>query len=78
MIISGGGVYHPVLMEDIRKYVQIDNIKIADDYRINSTMKESLLMAVLGVARMQNLSANMPSISKATRQTVLGNIFKIK
>jgi anhydro-N-acetylmuramic acid kinase len=75
LIISGGGVHHPVLMEDIRKYVQISNIKIADDYNIESKMKESLLMAVMAVARMQNLPSNMPSASGANKQTILGEIF---
>ena len=75
LIISGGGVYNPVLMEDIRGYVQIANIKTIDDYGIEPKMKESLLMAVLAVARMQNLPSNMPVVSGADRQTVLGDIF---
>ena len=76
MVISGGGVHHPVLFDDILKYLPISNIKSADNYGIEPKMKESLLMAVLAVARMQNLQANMPSVSGAERQTVLGNIFR--
>lgn len=75
LIISGGGIYHPVLMDDIFRYVKISNIKIADNYGIQSKMKESLLMAVLAVARMINLPSNMPSVSGADRQTVLGDLF---
>ena len=45
------------------------------DYGIDPKMKESLLMAVLAVARMQNLPANMPSVTGATKQTILGDIF---
>ena len=74
LIISGGGVHHPVLMDDIRKYVQITNIKTTDGYGIDPKMKESLLMAVLAVARMKNLPSNMPSVSGADRQIVLGDI----
>ena len=58
------------------KYVAISNIKISDDYGIDPKMKESLLMAVLAVARIQNLPANMPSVSGADRQTVMGNILR--
>ena len=76
LIISGGGVHHPVLMDDIKKYVQLSNIKTADDFGIASNMKESLLMAVLAVARMQNMPANMPSVSGADKQTVLGDILR--
>ena len=75
LIISGGGIYHPVLMDDIREYLPISNIKTADCYGIEPKIKESLLMAVLSVARMQNLPSNMPSVSGADRQTVLGDIF---
>ena len=45
-------------------------------YGIDPKMKESLLMAVLAVARIQNLPANMPSVSGADRQTVMGNILR--
>ena len=76
LIISGGGVYHPVLMDDIYKYITISNIKTANDYGIEPKMKESLLMAVLAVARIQNIPANMPSVSGANSQTVLGEIYK--
>ena len=69
-------MYHTVLMDDISKYVAISNINISDDYGIDPKMKESLLMAVLAVARIQNLPANMPSVSGADRQTVMGNILR--
>ncbi len=75
LFISGGGVHHPVLMDDIRKYVQITNIKTTDGYGIDPKIKESLLMAVLAVARKKNLPSNMPSVSGANRHTVLGDIF---
>ena len=78
LIISGGGVYNPVLMEDIREYVQTANIKTTDEYGIEPKMKESLLMAVLAVARMQNLPANMPSVTGAAKQTILGDLFEVQ
>ena len=74
LIISGGGVRNPVLMDDIMKYVSISNIKKSDDYGIESKMKESMLMAVLAVARMMHLPANMPSVTGALRQTFLGDM----
>ena len=63
-------------MNDIYKYIAISNIQTADDYGIEPKMKESLLMAVLAVARIQNIQANMPSVSGANSQTVLGEIYK--
>ena len=74
LIISGGGVHHPVLMEDIRNYTGILNFKTSDKYGIPSEMKESLLMAVLGAARIQNIPANMPSVTGAGEMVALGDV----
>ena len=78
VIMSGGGIHHPVLMNDIQKYLPMANIKLADDYGISSNMKESLLMAVLAVARFQDMPANMPSVTGSYKETILGDIFSSK
>ena len=77
MIVSGGGINHPIIMNDIQKYISSANIKSIDDCGIHPNMKESLLMAVLGVARFQNIPANMPSVTGARRKTILGDIFTL-
>ena len=66
------------LILDLKENIDQLNIEMADDYGIESKMKESLLMAVLAVARMQNLPTNMPSASGANRQTVLGEILRFE
>ena len=76
LIISGGGVHHPILMQDISKYTRITNIKTSDELGIKSDMKEALLMAVLGVARKKEMTANMPGVTGAEKLMVLGNIIK--
>ena len=72
MIVSGGGVNHGVIMSDVSLCTKIMDIKKSDEYDINSNMKETLLMAVLGLAKMLNLSANMPSVTGARREIILG------
>ena len=72
MIVSGGGVNHKVVMSDISFCTKIMDIKKSDEYDINSNMKETLLMAVLGLAKMLNLSASMPSVTGAQREMILG------
>ena len=74
LIISGGGIHHQVLMSDLKDNINIVNIDKSDTYGIESEMKESLLMAVLAVARMQNIPANMPTVSGADTPTILGDI----
>ena len=73
LIISGGGVHHPVLMEDIRTYTEISNFKTADDLEMEPDMKETLLIAVIGVARKQGMKANMPSVTGAEAMVMLGD-----
>ena len=74
LIISGGGVHHPVLMDDIRKYTKISNLKTADVIEIEPDLKETLLMAVIGVARIQEMKANMPSVTGAEMTVMLGDL----
>jgi len=74
LIISGGGVHHPVLIEDIHKYCKMKNIILSDKVGIQSDMKESLLMAVLGVARIRKIPANMPSVTGAKKNVILGDL----
>ena len=61
-------------MDDIRKYTEISDIKITDVLQMNPDMKETLLIAVIGVARMQEMKANMPSVTGAEKMVVLGDL----
>ena len=53
-------------------FAKKNEIEKSDVHNINSSMKETLLMAVLGLAKMLNLSANMPSVTGARREIILG------
>ena len=63
-------------MKDLEENISINTIKKIDEYGINSDMKESLLMAVLGIAYINNIPANMPSVTGANKLTNLGKIIK--
>ena len=63
-------------MDDIRKYTIISELKTVDKYGIQSDMKEALLMAVLGVARIQGMTANMPTATGAKKVVVLGEVIQ--
>jgi anhydro-N-acetylmuramic acid kinase len=76
MIVSGGGIHHLVLMKDIQKYTRISEIKTVDNYGIQPDFKEALLMAVLGVAHIQKMTANMPTVTGAKKMVVLGSVIQ--
>jgi len=73
LIISGGGVHHPVLMEDIQRYTEISDLQTADVLEIKPDMKEALLIAVIGVARVQEMITNMPTVTGAKKMVMLGD-----
>ena len=73
LIVSGGGFYHPVLMSDIKKDLDIPIVNIID-YGIELKFKESLLMAVLGYARIKNINSNMPSVTGSLKNISLGEV----
>jgi len=76
MIVSGGGIHHFVLMKDIQKYTKISEIRTVANYGIQPDFKEALLMAVLGVAHIQEMTANMPTATGAEKMVVLGNLIQ--
>ena len=51
MIINGGGIHHPLLIKDIKKYINIDKFVSLMNYNIDPDYKEALLMAVLAVSK---------------------------
>ena len=48
------------------------------DYGIESKFKECLLMSVLGYAKIKNIKSNMPSVTGAHKNVVLGDICEPK
>ena len=76
MIVSGGGIHHFLLMQDIRKYTRISELRTVDDYGIQPDLKEALLMAVLGVVHIQEMTANMPTVTGAKKMVVLGSLIQ--
>ena len=75
LIISGGGLDHPVLISDIKKDLDIPIINMID-YGVESKFKESLLMGLLGYSRINKIKSNMPSVTGASNEVVLGDIYE--
>lgn len=77
IIVSGGGVHHPIIMEDLKKYTQLVVIN-SSEKGIDPDTKEALLMGVLGVCRLKKITANLPLVTGAKSHVVLGDIYKRK
>ena len=75
LVISGGGLEHSVLISDIKKDLDIPIINMID-YGVESKFKESLLMGLLGYSRINKIKSNMPSVTGASNEVILGDIYE--
>lgn len=73
LIISGGGVHHPVIMQALEKYISVRQILTSEKVGINPDLKESLLMAVLGLCKVLDIPSNIKSVTGAKQSIVLGH-----
>ena len=75
MLLSGGGTYNKFFVERLSKAMTSINIdiKIPESAVIN--YKEALLMALLGLLRLEEKPNSMPSVTGANRATVNGGIY---
>ena len=74
LIVSGGGVHHPLVMADLRAELPAMKVVTSVEIGIDPDFKEALLMAVLAVAHVQRIPGNMPGVTGARRKVVLGQM----
>jgi len=80
IIISGGGSFNLTLLEMIKNYCNkllTDghiNILTQEELGFSSEAKEAIAFAVLAYQTMKGITNNVPQITKAKKQVVLGDI----
>ncbi|TAL66799.1 MAG: anhydro-N-acetylmuramic acid kinase [Bacteroidetes bacterium] len=74
IISSGGGTENTFLMEQLKKVLPEIQIDKSDKYGIPSDYKEALCFAYLAYLALGGLSGNIPSVTGASKETVLGVI----
>lgn len=75
LLLSGGGINHPILMDELKRITQIKQIEKSDILGIHPDYKEALLMAVLGYTHYYKMPNNMPSVTGAIKKVVLGETY---
>lgn len=75
MIVCGGGAYNRFFMDNLRN--RLPHIKIYDSENcgLNPSAVEACCFAWLAHQRLNNAVGNLPSVTNATSQTVLGGIY---
>ena len=74
LIVSGGGLHNDYLMERFVNTFAPIPVRSVEEYEMNSDAKEALCFAVLAHETMNGVPTNMPSVTGASRKTILGKI----
>ena len=72
LIISGGGLHHGLLLEDIKRKIDFKKNDLLKEKKIHPDCKEAFLISVLAVANQNNLPANMISVTGCKTNVILG------
>ena len=76
LIISGGGINHPLIISDLKDLIDTLNIVKFKFNGIDHNYKEAFLMTLMGYCRLMNIPNNMPSVTGAKKNEVYGEIYE--
>ena len=74
VVMSGGGVYNPILFQFLKEYLENINIRKVEEFGIPSDAKEALAFAILANETICGNPGNVPSATGARKRVVLGKI----
>lgn len=74
VIVSGGGVHNPALMEALKRQFKPIPVDTTAAYGVNPNTKEALCFAVLAHELLNGTPTNMPSVTGASRPALLGKL----
>ena len=74
LIVSGGGKHNPFLMQHLARLFAPIPVHTADAYGLDGDAKEALCFAVLAHETLNGVPTNLPSVTGASRPTLLGKI----
>ena len=76
VLTCGGGIHNPVLMRRLQSLLPGITVKSTGDYGVNPDAVEALTFAWLARQRLENIPANLPSVTGAKHPAVLGAIIE--
>ncbi len=77
IIICGGGIYNPLLMDRLRSRLSEIPILTSDRYGISPDWIEASMLAWLAWRTLNGMSGNVPAATGADRETILGSIHPV-
>lgn len=74
VILGGGGARNPALVRMLENALGEGRVVLADRFGIDADAKEAIAFAILGYETLRGRPANLPRVTGARSQTVLGSI----
>ena len=76
VLACGGGTHNPVLVQRLQSLLPSIAVKSTGDYGVNPDAVEALTFAWLARQRLENIPANLPSVTGAKHPAVLGAVIE--
>ena len=76
ILVCGGGIHNTTLMQRLQSLLSGIAVKSTGDYGINPDAVEAVTFAWLARQRLENIPANLPSVTGAGKAAVLGAIYE--
>lgn len=74
VILCGGGAHNRTLVEMLKQELQGVRITSTNEFGIDVDAREAVSFAILALATLKGRAGNMPSVTGAERQVILGKI----
>ncbi len=75
LLICGGGAYNPAFMKSIQESLPDIKVSTTADYGLTPDCIEAVTFAWLAKQRMENIPANIPDVTGANKEVLLGGIY---
>ncbi len=77
LLVCGGGARNPLVMHRLSALLPGTEVATTDKYGLSGDDMEALAFAWLAFRTMSGLSGNLPSVTGADRETILGAIYPV-
>jgi len=74
IFVAGGGRKNSFMMNTLKQYLPEAKIIDKDNIKIPTDIKEAMIFAFLAYLNLGGIPGNMPSVTGATRETILGSV----
>ncbi|MGH7660661.1 MAG: anhydro-N-acetylmuramic acid kinase, partial [Vulcanimicrobiaceae bacterium] len=74
VVLGGGGARNRALVRMLEDALRQSRVVLADGFGINADAKEAIAFAILGYETLRGRPANLPRVTGARAQTILGSI----